>query len=181
MITIVTKDVVFLCLAAALIRGGIAFAAPVPSVSDSWDSIRAMPGIWIGSGTFYDAEMGGIFNICTDGSNLRTIHPIQDCLAYHAEHEGSAGRGGADAICLKTGTREIVHSLRQRMNICVRAKRSGSAGRGDSSCERYGVATSVIPTTVNLEVGVQSYTNGAYPMNMSYQLFFKPYTIPSCE
>lgn len=172
---------VLAAVAVAWMAGPGARASRLPTAEDSWDAIRAMDNIWIGSGTVFDAEMGGIFNICTDGENLRTIRPIQACVASQSDRTGPAGRGRFSGNCVRMGTREIVHPLLQRMSVCARSPGGGSAGRGGGGgCERYGTATYRIPTTVDLEVGVEQFTNSAYPMNMSYQLFFKPYTIPFC-
>lgn len=166
-------------IAAGLLVSASALADPSPT--DSWDTIRAAENIWIGPGTIHDFEMGGIFNICTDGTHLRTIKPVEACLDGTGSVSGPAGRGHYEGTCMKYGTKDLVFPVQQVVDTCLNHESTGPARGGKYTCLKFGKAVQTIATTINLQVGIAEYTQTAFPINLSRFLFFKSYTIPACN
>jgi len=159
-----------------------------PTASDSWDTIRkdvaADPSLSIGQPSYSTAFGGdGLFNACFDGTNLRAIKPLSECVEGHWIHT-EHGQQDDEYVCDKYSAKPVVIPTTMTEEKCVESHWVGSGhGQqdGEDVCDKWETVTTTIPLNPELSLWKTHGVGHGQQDSEDVLLFNKNYQIPNCN
>ncbi len=144
---------------------------------DDWKKIRKSREVLIMQPAFAERfGRDGLFNACVAGSEIRSISPVKNCVAYTQVDNESQNQnlsGYKDYNCTKYKEEYVSVSREHTIDRCVKFAPINEFTTGE--CVAYEPRRTTYPTTYSLpviEADGDQYGN---------HLFSKTYALPDCE
>lgn len=148
-----------------------------PAPENNWQALRNNKKVHIIQPEFSERfGPGGIFNICLEGEELRSIHPVRVCIETEEVLIGNPNtEAGAAEIekCKKVVTKQVVFPRYISRDVCTEYEASTESS--SNKCVEWRSKTFQVPIEYKLDV---VYAKGLLYGN---HLFFKTYKFPTCD
>jgi hypothetical protein len=139
----------------------------------SWEQINKSRNHVVRTPMKPGALIGGLFNACVDGNNLKSINPVKFCAEGRSvEVDYGEGSRGLEWVCDRFETSHVTISRDTTKTECADWV---IEGEGNLVCKKF----VEVPFTIPLDYVLDVETFGG---EASYQLAFrKAYSIPACK
>jgi hypothetical protein len=171
------KLLIVFSFAFALITNAQAKTAKGYSKKDDWSAIRVSRDVQVVQPQFAKAfGPSGLFNVCIDGDEFKSIHPVNFCTAHkvlkkstlNTEEDNPAILG-----CIQKEAEDVAVSRRVTRPVCL--NRTEADEVNESECTEWSEQTFIYPSEYNLDV---VYVQSQEAQNV---LFKKQLVIPNCN